>query len=59
MAHRIMTIEAIAATGWPVAGIAPRLRRHPAQIQQLTGIRQRCVRVQVRDLIKNTADPLL
>src|SRR5438874_229047 len=45
MAHRIMTIEAIAATGWPVAGIAPRLRRHPAQIQQLTGFRQAVERV--------------
>ena len=38
--HRIMTIEAIAAFGWPVAGIARRLRRHPGQVQQLTVFRQ-------------------
>lgn len=35
MAHRIMTIEAIGAFSWPLAGIAQRLRRHPAQVQQL------------------------
>jgi predicted nucleic acid-binding protein len=40
MAHRLMTIEAIAAHGWPYAGIAARLRSHPAQVQQLTGFRQ-------------------
>ena len=39
-AHRIMTIEAIATLGWPVAGIAQRLRRNPAHVQQLTGFRQ-------------------
>jgi predicted nucleic acid-binding protein len=39
-AHRLMTIEAIAAFGWPMAGIARRLRRHPGQVQQLTGFRQ-------------------
>src|SRR5216683_845720 len=37
MAHRIMTIEAIAAFGWSLAGIAPRLRKHPLRVQQLAG----------------------
>jgi predicted nucleic acid-binding protein len=37
MAHRIMTIEAISTFGWPVAGIAQRLRKHPSQVQQLAG----------------------
>ena len=40
MAHRIMTIEAISTFTWPVAGIARRLRQHPAQAQQLTGFHQ-------------------
>jgi predicted nucleic acid-binding protein len=35
VAHRTMTIEAISAFTWPVAGIARRLRQHPAQVQQL------------------------
>ena len=39
-AHRIMTIEAIAVFSWPVAGIAPRLRRHPGQVRQFAGFRQ-------------------
>lgn len=33
--HRVMTIEAIAATGWPKAGIAARLRKHHDQIPKL------------------------
>ena len=40
MAHRLMTIEAIAAFAWPIAGIAQRLRHHPVQVQQLAGFRQ-------------------
>lgn len=39
-AHRVMTLEAIAQFGWPVKGIAVRLRQHPAEIQKLTRIRQ-------------------
>ena len=30
-----MTIEAADRFGWPVQGIANRLRRHPAEVQQL------------------------
>ena len=35
-----MTIEAMQAFGWPSAGIARRLRNHPAQVQTLTRFRQ-------------------
>jgi hypothetical protein len=40
MAHRLMTLEACALFGWPFAGIAQRLRQHPAQVQTLTRFRQ-------------------
>jgi hypothetical protein len=33
VAHRLMTIEAMQAFGWKSAGIALRLRNHPAQVQ--------------------------
>jgi predicted nucleic acid-binding protein len=33
--HRVMTIEAIAAKGWPKAGIAARLRKHHDEIPRL------------------------
>jgi len=38
--HRIMTIEAVARFGWPTAGIARRLLRHPDDVRQLTRFRQ-------------------
>ena len=40
MAHRLMTDEASQRFGWPMAGIARRLRGHPTQLQQLTRHRQ-------------------
>jgi len=40
VAHRIMTIEAVARFGWPAAGIARRLLRHPDDVRQLTRFRQ-------------------
>jgi predicted nucleic acid-binding protein len=40
VAHRLMTLEAMARFGWPGTGIANRLRRHPAEVQQLTRFRQ-------------------
>ena len=40
VAHRLMTIEAMQAFGWPRAGIAVRLRNHPAQVQTLRRFRQ-------------------
>src|SRR3990170_6843227 len=39
-AHRMMTLEACSTFGWPFAGIAGRLRRHPAQVQTLTLFRE-------------------
>jgi predicted nucleic acid-binding protein len=39
VAHRLMTMEAMKRFGWPFAGIAPRLRRHPAEVQQLSDFR--------------------
>jgi len=38
--HRLMTIEACQRFGWPVKGGAQRLRKHPAEVQQLTRSRQ-------------------
>ena len=40
LARRLMTIEAMNVYGWPAAGIAQRLRRHPAEVQKLTTFRQ-------------------
>jgi predicted nucleic acid-binding protein len=39
VSHRLMTIEASVLFGWPFAGIANRLRAHPAQVQKLTAFR--------------------
>jgi predicted nucleic acid-binding protein len=39
-AHRLMTLEAAALFGWPLAGIVQRLRRHPTQVQTLGRFRQ-------------------
>jgi predicted nucleic acid-binding protein len=36
VAHRLMTLEAIAGFGWPSKGIATRLRNNPAEVQKLT-----------------------
>src|SRR5438128_7369040 len=39
VAHKMMTTEANARLGWPFAGMANRLRRHPAEVQKLTAHR--------------------
>jgi predicted nucleic acid-binding protein len=39
VAHRLMTYEAVDVYGWPMAGIAQRLKRHPAELQALTRFR--------------------
>jgi predicted nucleic acid-binding protein len=39
VAHRLMTLEAMKAYGWPSAGIATRLRRHPSEVQKLVTFR--------------------
>src|SRR5580704_6181933 len=38
--HRLMTIEACQRFGWPVKGVARRLRKHATEVQQLTRSRQ-------------------
>lgn len=40
VAHRLMTLEACQAFGWPYAGIGQRLRRHPLEIQKLYKFRR-------------------
>jgi predicted nucleic acid-binding protein len=40
VAHRLMSIEAMQGFGWKSAGIALRLRNHPAQVQTLKRFRQ-------------------
>jgi predicted nucleic acid-binding protein len=37
--HKLMTIEANALFGWPMAGMANRLRRHPGEVQKLDAFR--------------------
>jgi predicted nucleic acid-binding protein len=37
--HKLMTIEANAQFGWPMTGMANRLRRHPADVQKLSACR--------------------
>jgi predicted nucleic acid-binding protein len=39
VAHKLMTIEASALLGWPMAGMANRLRRHPTDVQKLSAYR--------------------
>jgi len=38
--HRLMTVEAVNKFGWPVKGIAARLRSHSGRIAQLSAFRQ-------------------
>jgi len=40
LAHRLMSLVACAALGWPFPGIAQRLRQHPTQVQGLMRFRQ-------------------
>lgn len=40
MAHRLMTLEAMRRLGWPAAGIAQKLRKHPGEVQKSTAFRQ-------------------
>jgi len=40
VAHRVMTVEAMAQFNWPAKGIAARLRNNPAEVQKLTRFRQ-------------------
>lgn len=40
VAHRVMTLEATVSFGWPLAGIASRLKQKPNAIQQRSRFRQ-------------------
>lgn len=40
VAHRLMTIEAVARRGWPEAGVASRLKKQHAEIRHLDRHRQ-------------------
>ena len=40
VAHRLMTYDAVDTYGWPMAGIAHRLKRHPAELRALVRFRQ-------------------
>ena len=45
VAHRIMTIEAIARLGWPVSRLAARLKKHHAEIPNLSLYQQATTKV--------------
>src|SRR5437763_1609371 len=45
VAHKLMTVEAATRFGWPIPGMANRLRRHSAEVQQLAAFRQAIERV--------------
>jgi predicted nucleic acid-binding protein len=40
VSHRLMTIEANLALGWPIAGIGNRLRTNPQEVQNLNQFRR-------------------
>jgi predicted nucleic acid-binding protein len=53
--HRLMTIEACQRFGWPVKGIARRLRRHRAEVQQLTRSRQAIDEITLCSIVEEVA----
>jgi predicted nucleic acid-binding protein len=57
VAHRLMTIEAMQAFGWKSAGIALRLRNHPAQVQSLKLFRQAVQEIPLFGIRILTIDP--
>jgi predicted nucleic acid-binding protein len=57
VAHRLMTIEAMQAFGWKSAGIALRLRNHPAQVQTLKRFRQAVQEIPLFRIRILTIDP--
>ena len=40
VAHRVMTLEAVAVFGWSLTGVASHLKQQPSAIQQLVRFRQ-------------------
>jgi predicted nucleic acid-binding protein len=57
VAHRLMTIEAMQAFGWKSAGIALRLRNHPAEVQTLKRFRQAVQEIPLFNVPVLTIDP--
>jgi len=57
VAHKMMTVEAHRVFGWPLAGMANRLRRHPAEVQRLTSFRL-CIDHVARSHIQVLMSPL-
>jgi predicted nucleic acid-binding protein len=57
VAHRLMTFEAMQAFGWKSAGIALRLRNHPAQVQSLKRFRQAVQEIPLFGIRIMTIDP--
>jgi predicted nucleic acid-binding protein len=45
VAHRLMTIEAMGRMGWPLTGLAARLKRHHAEIPKLSLYQQATAKV--------------
>lgn len=39
-AHRLMTLDACATFGWPIASIAQRLKQHPVEVRKLSAYRR-------------------
>ena len=40
VAHRLMSLEACKTFGWPYAGIAARMQRHPSEVRKLARFQQ-------------------
>ena len=62
VAHRLMSLEACATFGWPYAGIANRLKRHPTEIAKLQKFRHaldQIVAIGLHILPVNSQDILL
>ena len=57
VAHRLMTIEAMQAFGWQSAGITPRLRNHPGQVQTLHRFRRAVQEIPLFAIRILTIDP--
>ena len=57
VAHRLMTIEAMQVVGWKSAGIALRLRNHPAQVRTLKRFRQAVQEIPLFGVRILTIDP--
>jgi predicted nucleic acid-binding protein len=57
VAHKMMTLEANKLFGWPFAGMANRLRRHPAEVQRLT-THQLCIDRVTRSRVQVLSVPM-